>query len=122
VTCSPGTYIRTLVHDIGALLGCGAHLKTLRRVEASGFSEDDARGLDEVSEADLRPPLEILRSLPQVDLDPEARSLVSDGRPLPLPEAELAKGDLVALVSDGALVAIYKKRGPQLVAEKVLPS
>jgi len=122
VTCSPGTYIRTLVHDIGARLGCGAHLKILRRIEASGFCEDDARSLDEVSVTDLRPPIEILRALPKVDIDPEARSLVSDGRPLPLPEAELDKGDLVALVSDGALVAIYKKRGPQLVAEKVLPS
>ena len=122
VTCSPGTYIRTLVHDIGQSLGCGAHLKTLRRIEASGFSESDARKLDEVSPADLRPSVEIVRSLSLLDIDEEARSLVSDGRPLPLPDAELAKGDLVALVHAGALVAIYKKRGPQLVAEKVLPS
>ena len=122
VTCSPGTYIRTLVHDIGQSLGCGAHLKTLRRVEASGFSESDARTLEEVSTADLRPAVEIVRSLSLLDIDAEARGLVADGRPLPLPNDELAKGDLVALVHDGALVAIYKRRGPQLVAEKVLPS
>ena len=122
VTCSPGTYIRTLVHDIGQALGCGAHLKTLRRVEASGFSESDARSLEDVSPSDLRSSVEIVRSLPQLDIDDEARGLVSDGRPLPLPDAPLDKGDLVALVSDGALMAIYKKRGPQLVAEKVLPS
>lgn len=122
VTCSPGTYIRTLVHDIGQSLGCGAHLKTLRRVEAAGFSESDARTLEEVSTADLRPAVEIVRSLSLLDIDAEARGLVADGRPLPLPNDELAKGDLVALVHDGALVAIYKRRGPQLVAEKVLPS
>ena len=122
VICSPGTYIRTLVHDIGQSLGCGAHLKTLRRIEASGFSESDARTLEEVSAADLRPAVEIVRSLSLLDIDDEARRLVSDGRPLPLPDADMAKGDLVALVHDGALVAIYKKRGPQLVAEKVLPS
>lgn len=122
VTCSPGTYIRTLVHDIGRQLGCGAHLQTLRRIEASGFSEGDARSLDELSEGDLRPSIEIVRSLPKIDIDEDARSLVSDGRPLPLPEKNLARGDLVALVSDGSLVAVYKKKGPQLVAEKVLPA
>jgi tRNA pseudouridine55 synthase len=122
ITCSPGTYIRTLVHDIGEQLGCGAHLKTLRRIEASGFSESDARKLEDVSEDDLRPSVEIVRSLPKIDIDHDARGLVHDGRPLPLPDEELDKGDLVALVSDGSLVAVYKKRGPQLVAEKVLPS
>lgn len=122
VSCSPGTYIRTLIYDIGQSLGCGAHLKTLRRVEASGFSEEDARRLDEVSAEDLRPSVEIVRSLRRLDIDDDSRGLVSDGRPLPLPADDIAKGDLVALVSEGSLVAIYKKRGPQLVAEKVLPS
>jgi tRNA pseudouridine55 synthase len=122
VTCSPGTYIRTLVHDIGQSLGCGGHLKGLRRVEAAGFSEEDAVSLDDVSTVDLRPALQILRSLPRLDIDQQARGLVSDGRPLPLPDIDLAKGDLVAIVGEGSLMAIYKKQGPQLVAEKVIPS
>lgn len=42
VTCSAGTYIRTLCADIGRLLGCGGHLKTLQRVESSGFTLAEA--------------------------------------------------------------------------------
>lgn len=42
VSCSSGTYIRTLCADIGKALGCGAHLKQLNRTEASGFRIEDA--------------------------------------------------------------------------------
>ncbi len=42
VCCSAGTYIRTLCADIGKTLGCGGHLKELRRVKSSGFSIDEA--------------------------------------------------------------------------------
>jgi tRNA pseudouridine55 synthase len=53
VECSKGTYVRTLAHDIGQKLGCGAYLKTLRRIRSGTFREEDARPLDEV--LDLRP-------------------------------------------------------------------
>lgn len=42
VSCSSGTYIRTLCADIGKDLGCGGHLKTLRRIESGGFSIHEA--------------------------------------------------------------------------------
>ena len=42
VRCSKGTYIRTLCHDIGQLLGCGGCMSALRRTEAGGFSVRDA--------------------------------------------------------------------------------
>lgn len=42
VSCSSGTYIRTLCADIGKLLGCGGHLKQLRRIECSGFTIKEA--------------------------------------------------------------------------------
>ncbi len=48
VTCSKGTYIRTLCHDIGAKLGCGGAMKELVRLETSGFTYDMAHTLDEV--------------------------------------------------------------------------
>ena len=121
VTCSAGTYIRTLVHDIGQQLGCGAHLKTLRRIEASGFTEQDAAALNQVSLQDVRPSAEIVRALVRLELDAEARSLVRDGRPLPATD-EIAEDDTVALMFEDDLVAIYKRRGPRLIAEKVLPS
>jgi len=47
VTCSAGTYIRTLCADIGARLGCGGHLGELRRISSSGFDIQNAIGLEE---------------------------------------------------------------------------
>ena len=48
VTCSKGTYIRTLCHDIGQSLGCGGCMSALRRVRAGEFSIDNAHTLDEI--------------------------------------------------------------------------
>lgn len=56
VVCSKGTYIRTLASDIGAALGCGAHLTALRRLRSGPFHVDDAvdgRGLLELEEGRL---------------------------------------------------------------------
>lgn len=51
VACSKGTYVRTLAHDLGEALGCGAHLTRLRRVAAGDFSVDDAWGLSDLCDA-----------------------------------------------------------------------
>ena len=48
VHCSAGTYIRSLVSDLGEALGCGAVLTALRRTEANGFSVQDAHTLDDL--------------------------------------------------------------------------
>jgi tRNA pseudouridine55 synthase len=49
VSCSSGTYIRTLCSDLGEMLGVGAHLKTLRRITSSCFTIDDAKSLEELA-------------------------------------------------------------------------
>jgi tRNA pseudouridine55 synthase len=46
--CTKGTYVRSLVHDLGQRLGCGAHLKTLRRLDSGKFSVNAAAPLDEI--------------------------------------------------------------------------
>lgn len=51
VKCSKGTYVRTLCHDIGAALGCGGTLFSLRRTEAAGFTLADAVSLETVQAA-----------------------------------------------------------------------
>ncbi|MFT9076985.1 tRNA pseudouridine(55) synthase TruB [Ethanoligenens sp.] len=50
VSCSSGTYIRTLVEDIGASLGCGATMTALQRTAAAGFSIAQARSIEEVEQ------------------------------------------------------------------------
>jgi tRNA pseudouridine55 synthase len=47
VTCSTGTYIRSLAHDYGQALGCGGYLQELRRTKIGSFSVDDAPGVEE---------------------------------------------------------------------------
>lgn len=51
VTCSKGTYIRTLCHDIGEKLGCGAAMKSLVRTRVGDFGLEEARTLSEIEEA-----------------------------------------------------------------------
>jgi tRNA pseudouridine55 synthase len=51
VGCSPGTYLRSLAHDLGQRLGCGAHLSSLTRLASGHFTLDEAIGLDALSEA-----------------------------------------------------------------------
>ena len=46
--CSKGTYVRTLAHDLGAKLGCGAHLCALRRTATDRFSVRDALTMEEI--------------------------------------------------------------------------
>lgn len=60
VRCSKGTYIRTLAHDIGEKIGCGAHLLDLRRLGSDRFSIEDAVTLEDFEELS---PVEIRRRL-----------------------------------------------------------
>ena len=48
IACTKGTYVRALAHELGAKLGCGAHLASLRRLEIGKFKVDDAIALDRV--------------------------------------------------------------------------
>lgn len=50
ISCSKGTYIRSIAHDLGSYLGCGAYLKQLRRTRIGDFKVDDALTLDEFRE------------------------------------------------------------------------
>jgi tRNA pseudouridine55 synthase len=66
VVCSKGFYVRTYVHDIGEALGCGAHLKSLRRIKSGRFDVANALSVDEIKS---KPRDEIVRhilSLPEV--------------------------------------------------------
>jgi tRNA pseudouridine55 synthase len=48
VACTKGTYVRSLVHDLGQRLGCGAHLKSLRRTDSGRFSVNEATPLEKI--------------------------------------------------------------------------
>ena len=121
VLCSAGTFVRTLIHDLGEALGCGAHMTALRRTEAGGFSDVDAITLDDVRPDGLYPLVEAVRGLPRLELNASEEIAVSHGRPLPV-KADIAEGTPVALVHEGELRAVYKAKDGLLLADRVLPS
>jgi tRNA pseudouridine55 synthase len=83
-TCSPGTYVRSLAHDLGQALGCGAHLAGLVRLASGDFRLEDAVALDELTRERLPSlllPLDAaLRRYPAFHLDEEQASAVRAGR------------------------------------------
>ena len=66
VVCSKGFYVRTYAHDIGAELGCGAHLHSLRRVKSGRFDVAGAISVDEIKMAEPSEITARVLSLPQV--------------------------------------------------------
>lgn len=88
VQCSKGTYIRTLCHDIGALLGCGACLYSLRRTMAAGFTEKESVTLEQVLSSEH--PESMLMSIdsyfkahPPLFVDATAEQKIRNGASLP---------------------------------------
>jgi tRNA pseudouridine55 synthase len=66
VLCSKGFYVRTYVHDIGEELGCGAHLKSLRRLKSGRFDVDRTISVAEIKNASREQILSRILSLPEV--------------------------------------------------------
>jgi tRNA pseudouridine55 synthase len=90
VSCSKGTYIRTLAADIGERLGCGAHLSALRREQVGALSVERAIGLDALEalpQGERRARLgavdALLADLPSVALDEAAAARFRNGQRLP---------------------------------------
>jgi tRNA pseudouridine55 synthase len=118
VTCSKGTYIRTLAADLGHLLGCGAHLKSLTRLQVGPFSLDQAVSLPEDPQtfdaaellAHLVPVAECLPHLSAINVDPDGAVQVRQGKALSLEELtdELnsSPGDYVKIICQHTLVAV----------------
>lgn len=109
VSVGSGAYIRALARDLGERLGCGAHLAALRRTRVGPFRVEDAAPLDQIvaNDVPLRPPWEAVGHLQQVELSLTERSLVRQGRSIPLP----ARTGLAALLESGELVAVGEADG-----------
>lgn len=121
IVCSGGTYVRTLIHDLGEQLGCGAHMSSLRRTGAGSFTEDDAVALDDVSAEALRPVLDAVRDLPAIEAGPDVAQAVSHGRKLSSSLApDLDDGRHLAIVSKGTLLAVYRRSEDVLRADRVI--
>jgi len=124
VQCSGGTYMRSLAHDLGKLLGCGAHLEELRRLASAEFEIAQAhtieqllalRAEDRLADA-LVPAREMLPAFPGVYVDEATVREIRNGRDFALspfranPEARRMK----AVTREGELIAIGEAVLPNL--------
>ena len=108
VHCSKGSYIRTLCHDIGEKLGCGAMLTQLRRTMAAGFTEADCLTLEQLTalaaegraEEAVIPVERIFDCLPRLTLTPKLTRLFLNGAPLSLTQFTLPEGEELAVWSE----------------------
>lgn len=117
VDCSKGTYIRTLVSDIGERLNCGAHLTALRRLKSGEFSIDECLTLEKLQH--LEKPLsalhsldEALRNYPAVQLNSTAAKSLEFGIPPEMSQVvtnkDLSDGEVIRLQIENKLAAIAR--------------
>lgn len=116
VYCSKGTYIRTLCHDIGEKLGCGACLKSLRRIRVGSFGIEEAFTLKQIEQkvqngtiGDIITPIDAMfPDYPKVVINQGSlEKLLSNGNPLCLP----MQGERLRIYNaNGQFAAVYKWR------------
>ncbi|WP_321815761.1 MULTISPECIES: tRNA pseudouridine(55) synthase TruB [unclassified Paraburkholderia] len=135
VTCTKGTYVRTLAEDIGEALGCGAHLVMLRRTGVGALTLEHAVTLDALTALDeaardswLQPVDALLSTFPVVTLDAESARRFTHGQRLPLnalvldrPACEAA--DRVRVYDQaGVLLGVAKAANGVLAPERLVVS
>jgi tRNA pseudouridine55 synthase len=117
VRCSKGTYVRTLVEDIGRALGCGAHLAALRRTCSGSFTLGQAATLDQLQsdsalarDARLLPVERLLAGLPRVDLAATQAERFASGQALRLEQAPAGHCSVYGL--QGRLLGLGEGHAP----------
>ncbi len=125
VRCSKGTYIRTLAEDIGAALGCGAHLIGLRRTAIAHFDLNDAYNwpqLEAMTEAQrdacILPLESLMPGMPRLQLDAEQIKRLAQGQRLGL-DTGLPDGR-VSLHGPQGFIGVGLLQGRRLAPERLL--
>jgi tRNA pseudouridine55 synthase len=117
VSCSKGTYIRTLAVMMGEQLGYPAHMSELTRIQSSSFAVKDCLTFTEIEEHmekgtidDVLRPLEMaLSHLPKYQINDTVAEKVKNGAVLSIPaELSMIKGPIAIETSDGLVLAIYE--------------
>ncbi|MFM7069406.1 MAG: tRNA pseudouridine(55) synthase TruB, partial [Actinomycetes bacterium] len=109
ISCSSGTYVRVLAAELGASLGGGAHLGSLRRTRVGPFHLEEATPLDALR---LLPPVEGVRHLDHVVVSDDLVASVSVGRVLDQEAFDVGPsnaGPWAVLDERGALLAVYAR-------------
>ena len=125
VACSSGTYIRSLAHDLGAALGCGGHVATLRRTAVGAFPVAQAVSLEaltpETLAAHLLPPEAAVAHMPRLEVDEVEATRLSLGQRLPA-AAGATPGDVAAFGPGGRFLGVVEIDGDVARPRKMLSS
>ncbi len=122
-----GTYMRSVAHDIGQQLGCGAHLQSLRRTSVAEFSLADAHTLEELETAIERAPIEelfvhprkLLPHFPSVTATEENAGKIRNGQAVNLPELSRA-AQVKVFYGQRELIAIATRVAGTLFHPKIV--
>jgi tRNA pseudouridine55 synthase len=124
-----GTYMRSVAHDMGQLVGCGAHLESLRRTAVAEFTIADAHKLDEIAdavsglsekfEAFFVHPRKLLPEFPSVTSDEATVARIRNGRTVNLPELSRAR-QVKVFAGQRDLIAIATRVAGTLFHPKVV--
>ena len=122
-----GTYMRSVAHDLGQKLGCGAHLAALRRTAVAEFSLSEAHTLEETAAAVEQQPLEelfvhprkLLPDFPSVTATDENVALIRNGRAVNLPELSRAR-QVKVFAEQKELIAIATRVAGTLFHAKIV--
>lgn len=116
IVCSAGTYMRSIVADLGEALGCGAHVRHLRRIAIGDLDVQRATKVEDLGPHSLRPVDEVLSHLPRVEVDAETEKLARDGRPI----ADAQTGGESLVVGPSGVVGVFAPRDGMLRPVTVL--
>jgi tRNA pseudouridine55 synthase len=137
VTCSKGTYIRTLCHDIGAALGVGACMESLIRTRVGRFYLDDSYTLAQITALSLKGqaqtivvPTESMFDYPKAVIDHEFEKLLYNGNKLPVISVKEglpadveenceAGGNFKIYDEAGQFIGVYEFNGSEFVPVKI---
>ena len=126
VACSAGTYVRTLCHEAGRVLGTGACMESLVRLQSGPFRLDQAHSLEELEKAEalealLKSADEALGHLPAKDLDADEEEKVDRGQPVGFPQGKGPGGQNRWRLrrGDGSLAALGVSRSRGIQPDKV---
>ncbi len=109
VSCSSGTYVRSLAADLGEILGGGAHLTDLRRTAIGTFTPDQGVAIEDLRPEHLLSPAEAMRHLRSVTIEGDLVTAVGHGKALPLDAlGATGLGPWAVLSTGGDLLAVYE--------------
>ena len=123
VECSAGTYIRSLIDDLGRTLGCGACMTTLRRVAANGFDIAQCTPLEQIANAPILAMEDVLAAYPAVQVSAAQATRFRNGGALDLARLQVknpTEGELQRVFHEDIFLGLGRVQGDELAIARLL--